>query len=92
MPGRVLLLVTWLLLLVPADSLARAGGGSSGFRSPSFGGGGASRGFGRGYGGGLGGGRGIFFFGGGGGGLLLLIVIVIVVLFFISRARRARRF
>lgn len=81
--SRVLLAAISLLMLLPADALARAGGGSRGFRSPS--GGGGARGSGRGFGG-------PFFFFGGGGGLLLLIVVVLVVLFLISRARRQRRF
>jgi uncharacterized membrane protein len=85
MPHRVLLLVVSLLTLLPADALARAGGGSHSFRSPSSGG---YRGSGR----GLGGGHHFFFFGGGGGGggFLLLIIIALAVLFMISRARRQR--
>lgn len=83
MSQRVLLLVASLLTLLPADALARAGGGSHSFRSPS-----GSRGSGR----GIGGGHHFFFFGGGGGGggFLLLIVIALVVLFLIARARRQR--
>jgi hypothetical protein len=81
MNRRIVLLAVSLLSLLPADALARAGGGSRGFRGPSGGGG---RGF--------GGGHHFFFFGGGGGGgLLLLILIVLVVLFLISRGRGARR-
>ena len=80
MNRRIVLLAVSLLSLLPADALARAGGGSRGFRGPSGGG----RGF--------GGGHHFFFFGGGGGGgLLLLILIVLVVLFLISRGRGARR-
>lgn len=83
MPHRVLLLVASLLTLLPADALARAGGGSHSFRSPSYGGRGSGRG--------IGGGHHFFFFGGGGGGgFLLLIVIALAVLFLISRARRQR--
>lgn len=78
---RVLPLVVSLLVLLPADALGRAGGGSRGFRSPS-GGGGGSRGF--------GGGRHFFFFGGGGGGFLLLIILVIIVAVLISRNRGRR--
>ena len=88
MTNRVLLLAISLLTVLPADALAKAGGGTRSFRSPSFGGPG-TRGGGRGFHG-----PHFFFFpGGGGGGLgfLLLIVIVIVVLFLISRARRSRR-
>jgi uncharacterized membrane protein len=85
MTHRVLLLVVSLLTLLPADALARAGGGSHSFRSPSSGG---YRGSGR----GIGGGHHFFFFGGGGGGggFLLLIIIGLVVLFLVSRARRQR--
>ncbi|MDQ3850463.1 MAG: hypothetical protein M3296_07610 [Actinomycetota bacterium] len=84
---RVFLLVASLLMLLPADVLARAGGGSHGFsrRAPGFGGGGyGSRG--RGFGG-----HHFFFFGGGGGGILLIIMIILVVLFLLSRSARARR-
>jgi len=85
---RALLLVVWVLTLLPADALARAGGGTRSFRSPSFGGGGYR-------GRGVGHGPHFFFFpggGGGGGGLLLLvIIIVVVVVFLVIRARRARR-
>jgi uncharacterized membrane protein len=77
---RISLLVASLLVLIPADALARAGGGSHSFSSPS----GGSRGTGRGFGGG----HFFFFGGGGGGGFLLLIVIVVVVLFVISRRRQ----
>jgi hypothetical protein len=84
MHRRVTALTIWLLMLLPADALARGGSGSHSFRSPSFGGG---RGFGRGFGGG----HHFFFFGGGGGGGLVLLVIVIVVLLLISRARRGGR-
>ncbi len=90
---RILLLVVSLLTLLPADALARAGGGSFGFkgRSPSFGGGGfgsRARGF--------GGGHHFFFFGGGGGGgglllILVIIIVVAVVLFLMSRRGRGRR-
>lgn len=83
--GRVLLLAVWLLVSLPGDALARAGGGSHSFRSPSSGG---SHGSGRGFGGG----HHFFFFGGGGGGggfLLLIILVVLVVL--VLRARRRQR-
>lgn len=87
MPRRVLALAVSLLSLLPADALARAGGGSH-----SFGGGGGSRGSGRGFGGG--GGHHFFFFGGGGGGggfFLLLIIIALIVAFMIFRSRRQPR-
>lgn len=85
MQRRALFLAISLLTLLPADALARAGGGSRSFRAPSSGGGYGSRGYGR-------GGGGLFFFGGGGGGgFLVLIVIVLVVLFLVSRAGRGRR-
>lgn len=85
---RVLLLAISLLTLLPADALARAGGGSHSFHSPSSGGRG-SRGFGRGFGGGH---HHFFFFGGGGGGgfLVLIVIVLVVVLFVIFRARRRR--
>ncbi len=75
-----------LLLLLPADAFARAGGGSRSFsRSPSYGGGSRGRG----------GGGGFFFFGGsgggGGGGGILLIIIIAVVAFLIFRSMRGRR-
>jgi hypothetical protein len=82
MRSRVVLFVVALLTLLPADALARAGGGSAGFRGRSPGSGGG-RGF--------GGGHHFFFFGGGGGGgFLLIIMIFLVVLFVMSRTRRRR--
>lgn len=83
MRSRIILFVVALLTLLPADALARAGGGSAGFRGRSPGSGGG-RGF--------GGGHHFFFFGGGGGGggFLLIIMIVLVVLFLLSRNRRGR--
>jgi len=88
MTNRALLFTISLLTLLPADALAKAGGGTRSFRSPSLGGPGT-----RGGGRGLHGPHFFFFPGGGGGvlGLLLLVVIVLVVLFLISRARRSRR-
>jgi hypothetical protein len=79
---RILMLAAFLFCLVPGDALARVGGGSHSFRSPSGGGGGGR---------GIGGGHGFFFFGGGGGGFLLLIFIVIVMLYLISRSRGTRQ-
>lgn len=86
MQYRALFLAISLLTLLPADALARAGGGSRSFRAPSSGGGYGSRGYGR-------GGGGLFFFGGGGGGggFLVFILIMLVVLFLLSRARRERQ-
>lgn len=82
MRHRLLFLCVSVLVLLPADAWARAGGGSSGFR-----GGGGGRGFG---GSGRGGGGQFFFFGGGGGGFLLLILIAVVVLIVVSRSRGRR--
>ncbi len=91
MRSRVLFLAISLYTLLPADALARAGGGSRGFRAPSYGGG---RG-GYGYGGRPRGGGGFFFFGGngggGGGGFLTLILIFFVVMFLFSLSSRRRR-
>jgi len=89
--ARLLAFAVALLALLPADALARAGGGSHSFSSGggSFG----SRGFGRG-GGGFGGGHHFFFFGGGGlggGGGLILIIILIVVGYLIYRAVQKSR-
>lgn len=86
---RILLLTVSLMTLLPADALARAGGGTRGYsRSPGFGGGGGTRSYGRGYGGG----HFIFFGGGGGGGgFLLILLIMFVVLFLLSRGSRGRR-
>jgi hypothetical protein len=78
---RALLLWLTLLAALPADALARAGGGTHSFHSPSFGG--RSRGFGHGIGG-----HHFFFFGGGGGGGFLFILLIVVVLILISRSRR----
>ena len=85
MRHRALFLAISLLTLLPADALARAGGGSRSFRAPSSGGGYGSRGYGR--------GGGLFFFGGGGGGggFLVFILIMLVALFLLSRARRERQ-
>ena len=77
----ILLAAVSLMLLAPAEALARAGGGSHGFSSPGRGGG--YRGVGH--------GGHFFFFGGGGGGLLLLIPIFVFVMVLSSRARRPRR-
>lgn len=87
MHRRVLLLAVLLLTLLPADALARAGGGSHSFggRSPSFGGGGFGS-----PGRGFGGGHHFFFFGGGGGGSVLLIIIIIVVVLFLMSRRGGR--
>lgn len=84
---RGVLLWLSLMLLVPGDAFARAGGGTRSFRSP--GGGGGFSGRGRGFGGG----HHFFFFGGGGGGGggLLLIIIVIVLFVLITRGGRGRR-
>src|SRR5206468_6511013 len=82
-PFRLVALALTLLALLPADALARAGGGSHSFSS-----GGSSRGFG---GGGLGGGHHFIFFGGGGfggGGGFLVILILLVVGYLIYRAIR----
>jgi uncharacterized membrane protein len=78
----ILLSAVSLLLLAPAEALARAGGGSHGFSSPGRGGG--YRGVGH-------GGHFFFFGGGGGGGLFLLILIIVFVMVLNSRARRPRR-
>lgn len=88
MDRRLLLVVAslpTLLTLLPADALARAGGGSHGFSGHSSGfGGGGSRGR------GFGGGHHFFFFGGGGGGSFLLIILIIVVVLFLVSRRRGR--
>jgi hypothetical protein len=84
MRHRIMLLAFSLLALLPADALARAGGGSHSFsRGPS----------GRSGGRGFGGGHHFFFFGGGGGGsILLIIIIVVIVLVVMSRRGGGRRF
>jgi hypothetical protein len=75
-----------LLAALPAEALARAGSGSSGFgRSIGHGGGLRTRGYGSGS-------HHVFFFGGGGGGgLLLFVIIVVVLLLFLASRRRPRR-
>jgi hypothetical protein len=83
MVSRALASAISLLLLLPVDALARAGGGSRGFGAPR--GGGGTHGFGR-------GGGHFFFFGGGGGGLFFLLLLVVLVLVLSSRGRRRRRF
>ena len=67
-------------LLVASDALARAGGGSSGFRGFGRGGGGFG-------GGGFGRGHGHFFFVpvGGGGGVFLFFLIVVALVFLLPR-------
>lgn len=73
----------WLLVLPPAEALARGGSGTHSFRAPSSGRGFGGRGF---------GGHHFFFFGGGGGsGFLLTVLIVVAVLILVSRSRRSRR-
>lgn len=90
---RATTLTIWLLVLLPAASFARGGSGSSGFRAPSFSGGGHSY-YGQGFGRGFGGSHFIFIGGGGGGGgglLLLIIVVVVLVMIFRGPRRRRRR-
>ena len=79
-------LLTWLAL-VPADALARAGGGSHSFGGGGFGGGGFGGGS---RGRGFGGGRHFFFFGGGGGGSLLLIIVIVIIVVVLFLAARSR--
>jgi len=83
MHRRIVMPLIALMLLLPADAFARAGGGSRSFsRSPGYGSGGRRRG-----------GGGFFFFGGGGGGGggILLLIIIAVVAFLIFRSVRGRR-
>lgn len=84
MARRGLLLCVSLMLLVPGEAFARAGGGTHSFRAPRGGGGFSGRGR------GFGGGHHFIFFGGGGGGLLLIIILIVVVVL-ITRGRRGRR-
>jgi hypothetical protein len=82
MVSRALAPAISLLLLLPVDAMARAGGGSRGFGAPR---GGGTHGYGR-------GGGHFFFFGGGGGGFFFLLIVIILIVLVTSRGRRRRRF